>query len=61
MCMKSNKKLLGIGLGFNLLIYYYQTGIPYDLLIFEEGNEVKIEGKYRKAIVDGETGDYLLL
>ena len=61
MCMKHNKRVVGIGLGFNLLLYYAQTGLPYDLIMEEEEQSVHVEGKYRKAVIEGKTGDYYML
>ena len=34
--MKENKRVIGLGLGFNLLLFYCHTGIPFDVAFQEE-------------------------
>lgn len=41
--MKNNKKMIGVGLGFNLMIYYSQTEIPYNLFLMEEEKEIGVD------------------
>ena len=62
--MQVQKPLIGLGLGLNLINLYASTGLPFDYVFYvdkteEERYEIKTE-KYKKAIIDEQSGDYYL-
>ncbi|CDW91080.1 UNKNOWN [Stylonychia lemnae] len=64
LCMQVSKPLIGLGLGLNLLNLYSSTGLPFDYVFYvdrteEERSELKAE-KYKKALIDEQSGDYYL-
>ena len=64
MCMRDNKPVIGLGLGFNMLAFYCATGIPFDLKFVPKiNNQIKTESKvennrYKKAIINPFNGDF---
>eukprot|EP00347_Sterkiella_histriomuscorum_P023624 403333952 len=66
--IKQKKPLLGLGLGFNLLNLYSTTGLPYDHIFYLEqqispetlNTNPLTKQKYKKVIIDEQSGDYYL-
>ena len=60
--MQARKPVLGLGLGMNLLVLWTQTKLPYNLVFMQDpvnlGEEFLHNDKFKKAVVDDQTGYY---